>query len=201
MSRGRHIPDAREQFRSPGDEGVVEKDCYALARLDEVEHSFITVIAAGPEQQPLEADLDPFRLPGAFREVGGLAALVVHRGDGVAMTFNQVYAGDGAQGFVGHEDGACVDGLVNVIAVIAVGGGGSQYPRRAVHPAVPETALDGVHAVGELALHPFQVGQSRAVSVLVEHPGRNQVLGDVDGVFRFRAADGWRGFPRVIRHH
>ena len=37
-----------------------------------------------------------------------------------------------------------------------------------------ETALDSVNAIGELALHPFQVGQTRAIGVLVEHPGGDQ---------------------------
>ena len=49
-----------------------------------------------------------------------------------------------------------------------------QIARRAVHPAVLESALDGVDTVGEFALHPLQVGQAGAVGVLVEHAGGHQ---------------------------
>ena len=38
-----------------------------------------------------------------------------------------------------------------------------------------ETSLYGIDAVGELALHPFQVGQTGTIGLLVEHPGGDQV--------------------------
>ena len=48
--------------------------------LHEVEHSLIADVAVGAEQQSLDTYLDPFRLPGPLRHVGGLAMLVVPPG-------------------------------------------------------------------------------------------------------------------------
>ena len=104
--------------------------------------------------------------------------LVVHGSDHVALTLNEVDTGDGAQGCVGEQNGAGVDGLRHVVSPLGTGGfvgrTGGQLSGRTVHPAVLETSLDGVNTVGELALHPFQVGQAGAVGVLVEHAGGDQ---------------------------
>ncbi len=43
-----------------------------------------------------------------------------------------------------------------------------------VHPLVLELAVHGELIVGELALHPFEPGEPRAVDVLVQHSGRDE---------------------------
>jgi hypothetical protein len=43
-----------------------------------------------------------------------------------------------------------------------------------IDAAVSEAAFDGIEAIGELALDPFEVGQARAVCELIEHPSGNQ---------------------------
>jgi hypothetical protein len=62
---------------------------------------------------------------------------------------------------------------------------------RPIHAAVSEAAFEHLKVVGELALDPFQVSQSRAVSELVEHPCGNQV--------RQASPVRWRERPRFAR--
>ena len=90
----------------------------------------------------------------------------------------EVDTGDGSQGIVGEQHGPCVYGLWGFAVLLChvrsdAAGPRGQLARRAVHPAVLESAPGGVDAVGEFTLHPFQVGQAVAVGVLVEHPGGN----------------------------
>ena len=179
-----HSPDARQQFHRPGDKGVVEGDSHPLAGLDEVEHPLVASVPVGPEQQALDADLDPFRFPGPLGNIGGLAMLVVHWNDHAAPPFQQVDAGDGAQRIVGKRHGTGVNGLARLVVFVRRNG---QRSRRPVHPAVLETALDSIYAVLEFSLHPFQVGQAGAVGVLVEHPRRDQFGESVDGFLNLPA--------------
>ena len=44
-----------------------------------------------------------------------------------------------------------------------------------IDASVAEAAFDGIEVVGKLALHPFQVSESRTVGKLVEHPCGDQV--------------------------
>ena len=178
-ARGGHVANTRQQFQSTRDEGIIQWDGDSLAGLHEVEHSLVAGVAVGAEQQSLDADLDPFRLPCALRQIGRFTMLVVDRDDRVALAFNQVDAGDDTQGLIGDQDGPGVNGFRCGIVIVPrtgllFGGTRRQPSRREVYPAMLETALDGVNAVGELALHPFQVGQTRAIGVLVEHPCGNQ---------------------------
>ena len=176
---GGHGANAGQQVQRAGYEGVVEGDRHRLAGFHEVEHSLGAGVAVGAEQQSLDADLDPLRLPGPLRHVGGLAVLVVHGGDHVAPAFDQVNTGDGSQGIVGEQHGPGVYGLRGFAVLLRhvrsdAAGPRGQLARRLVHPAVLETSLDGINTVGEFTLHPFQVGQAEAVGVLVEHAGGDQ---------------------------
>ncbi len=58
-----------------------------------------------------------------------------------------------------------------------------------IDAAVAEAAFEGVEAVGELALDPFQIGQAGAVGEFVEHPCRDQIRNvlDLRGFFAERA--------------
>lgn len=44
-----------------------------------------------------------------------------------------------------------------------------KLPARLIHAAMRMTAFNRVRGFGPLALHPFQVGQARAVLVFVDH--------------------------------
>jgi hypothetical protein len=52
------------------------------------------------------------------------------------------------------------------------GGRLGQVTEIVINPAMAVAPVDRVNAVGELALHPFQVEQARTVDVFVEHAGR-----------------------------
>ena len=41
-----------------------------------------------------------------------------------------------------------------------------------IDPPVLVAAFDGITALRPLALHPFEIGESRAILVLVDHPRR-----------------------------
>ena len=159
------------------------------------------------EQQALDADLDPFRLPGPLRHVGSRAVLVVHGSSHVALTLDEVDTGDGSQCIVGEQHGAGVYGLRGLAVIpflrvrsVAAGPRG-QIARRAVHPAVLESALNGVDTVGEFALHPLQVGQAGAVGVLVEHPGGHQFRCRAGDLFAFLVGGPLRCLDPFSSHH
>jgi hypothetical protein len=48
-----------------------------------------------------------------------------------------------------------------------------------VHPLVAVAAFDRVGRIRPFALYPFEVGQARAIGILVDHAGRQQ--GDAGG--------------------
>ena len=78
---------------------------------------------------------------------------------------------------------------------------GGQLSGRTVHPAVLETSLDGIDAVGELALHPLQVGQTGAVGILVEHPGGDQVRSRAGERLGLLTGGRWFLLQGFIHHH
>ena len=147
-----------------GDELVVE--CYPdpLAAADEVEHALVARVAVLPQQEPLHAELHPLGVVRPALDVRALAALVVDRRHLGAIRLDQIHARNQAQALRGQGDRARVQllGLVHV-------GGRRQLPAVAVDPPVRVAALDGIGRLDPLALDPLQVGEPRAVDVLVDH--------------------------------
>ena len=119
--------------------------------------------------------------------------------------FDQVNTGDGAQGCVGEQNGAGVDGFRHGVFLLGigvlVGRTGGQLSGTVVHPAVLETSLDGIDTVVELALYPFQVGQAGAIGVLVEHLGGDQVRSCAGERLCLLTGGHWFRLQGFIYHH
>jgi hypothetical protein len=58
-----------------------------------------------------------------------------------------------------------------------------------IDATMAEAAFEGIEAVGELALDPFEIGQAGTVGEFVEHPCRDQIRDvlDLRGFFAERA--------------
>ena len=90
---GGHGAQRADGLAGAGDQRLVELDGHAGFGGGVVDHPAVTGVAVGAQHQCLGAKLDTIRFPGAFGQVGGAAALVVHRRDQVALGLDQVNAG------------------------------------------------------------------------------------------------------------
>ncbi len=96
-----------------------------------------------------------------------LSALIVDRDDLAILGLNQIHPRDQAEAFGGQRQGAGLEALAFVKRVWF-----GQVARRLVDAAVAKAALDGIGALLPFALDPFEIGQPRAVLVLVDNPRR-----------------------------
>ena len=118
LPRRRHAANPRQQPQCAVDQPIIEWDRHPLTGLDEIKRSVGARVSVGAEQQSLDANLNPFRLPGAPRNIRCFAVLVVHRGDHASLAFNQVDAGDYAQGIVGKHHGTGMNGLAGIAVFV-----------------------------------------------------------------------------------
>ena len=152
-----------------GDELFVERNAHPLATADEVQHALDAVVAVLAQQQALRAELHALGLVGAAAHVGPLAALVVDGRHPAAVRLDEVELGDEPQalGRQRHRPRVQPGRLFDLVRR-------RQRSAVAVDPPVGVTALHRVGRVGPFALHPLQVGEPRAVDVLVDHARRHQ---------------------------
>ncbi len=129
-----------------------------------------------PQQQPLDAELGPFRRIGPAGDMGPLAPLVIHGPDPVAVPFHQIEPGRHPQGFRRQIHRPGVDFLLFFV-------GRRQPAAFFIHPPVLDLAVHRIGVVGEFPLDPHHVGQPRTVDELVEHAGGDE--GDVLFVIRY----------------
>lgn len=147
-----------------------------LRRLSAPAVSSGSVVVAGPlpvvpQEQPLEAELHALRVVGVCLGVGDRAVLVVNRGGTRAVELHQIDARDHAEIRRGERERARSGRPLDV----GDPGFGDLGRGLGIHPAMREAALDRVEVVVPLALDPLKVGEPRAVDVLVDHAGREEV--------------------------
>ena len=157
--------------RSPGrlPQLFVEDDAHPLAAFGEVQHALGAAIAVLLQQQPLDAKLYALGLVRADGDVWPLAALVVDGYDALAVALDHIDPGDQAEPARRQGDGAGARPIRFPKDV-----GRRQRPIFAIDPSMGMGAGDGIGALRPLALYPFEVGQTRAVDVLVHHPRRQK---------------------------
>ncbi len=163
-----HGHEARHRLPGRLDQFVIEGHVHPGLGLGIVDVAALTGIAVGPQDKTLAAELHPVRLPRALGIVGHGTALVVHRRHAHAVALHQVDARAQVLGRRRQPYGAGMYGF----AVCRLFG---QVALLLVHPAVPEAALGHIDVDREVRLHPLDIGQSRAVDVLVHHPCRHDV--------------------------
>jgi len=135
--------------------------------LHEIQLALLADIAVLGEYQSLDAELHAFRIVGPLGDMGPLASLVVDGGDHIAFALDQVHLRDQAQPVGRQGDGA------GVIALFLLGAARlGQVAGGTVHAAVAVAALHRVSRIRPLGLDPFQIGEPRAVLVLVDHARR-----------------------------
>ena len=114
------------------------------------------------EQQSLRTELHPFGVVGFAGNVWPLAALVVHRRGVAVLALKQIDLGDEPELGRGQLHGPRY--LDAVRSVVRFG----QRSALLVYLAMNVTALHRVRRIGELLLHPFEIGEARTVDELVE---------------------------------
>ncbi len=108
-----------------------------------------------------------------------LPALVVHRTDAVPLPLDDVDLRAEPEFLRSEEYRALVNVGWRTVCLPLAHPASLSGP---VHCAVIEPPLDGVRAIGELSLHPFEVAEPRAIGELVEHAdaeegrGRRRIL-------------------------
>ena len=144
---------------------LVEDDAHPLAALGKVQHPFGAAIAVLLQEQPLDAELNALRLVGARDDVRALAAFVVDGHDALAVALHEVDPGDESEPARRQSDGAGAEPLR-----LAESLGRRERSILAIDSAVRMGTRDSIGTLRPLALHPLEVGQTRAVDVLVHHP-------------------------------
>jgi len=99
---GGHGAQRADGLAGAGDQRLVELDGHAGFGGGVVDHPAVTGVAVGAQHQCLGAKLDAVRLPSALGQVGGAAALVIHRRDDSSLGLDQVNAG-GEAFFLGAQ--------------------------------------------------------------------------------------------------
>src|SRR5580704_18238550 len=97
-----------------------------------------------------------------------LAALIVDRHNRPVLHLDQVKLGNQPEPIRRQSERAGMDALV-VTDLLSIG----QLAWGAVDATVDAAALDRVGRFGPLALHPFEIGQPRAILELVDYPRRD----------------------------
>ena len=97
-----------------------------------------------------------------------LAALIVDRHNRPILHLDQVKLGNQPEPIGRQSERAGMDALV-VTDCIGLG----QLAGRGVNPTVNSPALDRVSRLRPLALHPFEIRETRAILELVDHSRRN----------------------------
>ena len=117
----------------------------------------------------MEPDLHALRHICGALDVRAPAALGIDRPNLTIVALHQIELCDHAQRLGGERDGAGVDGRGLVDGL-----GFRHRTAGIVGAAVGEAALGGIGTVGPFALHPFEIGEARAVDELVNHTGRQE---------------------------
>jgi hypothetical protein len=99
---------------------VVEVHSHALATFREIQNAFVAGVTVLFKDHSLNAELNTLGVIGAARNVGTLAALVIHGSDRIALAFDQVEPRDQPETWCGEGDRACVDALGRFGAILAV---------------------------------------------------------------------------------
>jgi hypothetical protein len=105
LQRGRHLAPCRDEAQAidrsarEGAQFIVEGHGNALPRFGEVEHAFVAAVAVLFQDHALHAELHALGIVGAPRHMRAFAALVVDRGDVLAVAFDEVHACDQPEPF------------------------------------------------------------------------------------------------------
>ena len=92
-----HVPQPLDCALRGGDQIVVERDAHPFAAGNEVQHSFVALVAVLAQDQALHAQLYPFRVVGALLHVRPFATFVVDRHHLSLIRLDQVHARDQPQ--------------------------------------------------------------------------------------------------------
>src|SRR5205823_6919660 len=85
---------------------VIEHDAHALARAGIPDGAVVDLVARIFEDQALGANLYPFGLIGALRDMRPLALLGIDRRDGAVVALDEIDLGDDAERLRGERDRA-----------------------------------------------------------------------------------------------
>ena len=149
---------------------VVEGDGDSFPGADEPKHALVADVPVLTQQQPLDAQLHPFRFPRAMGVVWRRPSFGVDRDHRATGALQHVDLGDQPE----HVRGELQRSGYLDLALARQG----RSPALGVDRPVLPTAIDGVEVVGELRVDPLEEEQAGAVRELVYHPGWDEVGDD-----------------------